>query len=257
MEKKRKIECVMSIIMLIVFCFIVLLTDGSIRKIFASNISRDDSGSSITVVIYPGHGGYDPGKVGINGELEKEINLKIALKVKELLTKQGINVVMTRESDMSMDNGDENVKSKKASDMARRLKIIEEANPDIMVSIHQNSYSSEKVKGAQVFYYAGSDEGKKLAEKLQDVIKRDVDADNTRKAKDNTSYYMLLRIQCPAVIVECGFLSNWEEATALCDEIYQNKMATAICDGIVEYFSVTEDNKCEVETENISTGNVN
>lgn len=237
MERKKKIEWVMSGIMLLVFCITVLITDGSVNKIFAFRNMGEKNEYKKIVVIDPGHGGYDPGKVGINGELEKDINLKIALKVRELLVNQGYNVVMTRESDEGLDSESGNAKSKKASDMANRIKIIDEAKADIMVSIHQNSYSSEKVKGAQVFYYAGSDEGKRLAEKLQDVIIRDVDTDNKRKAKDNTNYYILLRVKCPAVIVECGFLSNWEEATALCDEIYQNKMAEGIANGIMEYFS--------------------
>ena len=114
--------------------------------------------------------------------------------------------------------------------------MAEECQADILVSIHQNSYQSEGVKGAQVFYYSHSDEGEKLAKAIQKSFQTIVAPNNGREAKANDSYYILLNVKCPAVISECGFLSNYEEAELLEKEDYQEKVAEAICSGIEEYF---------------------
>lgn len=185
------------------------------------------------VVIDPGHGGEDPGKVGIDGSLEKEINLSIARKLKELLETEGIKVYLTRESDSGLYKDSDT--NKKLADMKARCKIIDECNADIVVSIHQNSYSQESVSGAQVFYYQYSEEGKKLAAMIQAELKNGLDTENTREAKSDSTYYMLLHTPCPTVIVECGFLSNSNEAALLNDEEYQEKIATAIAKGVGIY----------------------
>lgn len=199
--------------------------------------SKKDKGKNqkkidIAVAIDPGHGGFDPGKVGINDELEKDINLAIALKLQEKCEKEGIKVVMTRTSDTDL--ADEGT-GKKTSDMRNRVKLINDADVDLCISIHQNSYTSKSVKGAQVFYYSGSEQGKRLAEILQTSLIKGVDSNNHRKEKSNDSYYMLKNSECPLVIVECGFLSNWNEATNLKDEVYQDKIADALYEGIVKY----------------------
>ena len=137
------------------------------------------------VVIDAGHGGDDPGKVGINGALEKDINLQIAQKVKVFLEMEGIEVVMTRTDGEGLyDNGAEN---KKVQDMKRRINVIEETVPAITVSIHQNSYPEEYVKGAQVFYYKDSSDSKAAAEIMQQSLKQRIDQDNKREAKANRS----------------------------------------------------------------------
>ena len=115
--------------------------------------------------------------------------------------------------------------------------MAEENNADILVSINQNSYQSEGVKGAQVFYYKASEDGKKLAEAIQASFKQNLDPENGREAKANDSYYILLNVKCPAVIAECGFLSNYEEAELLEQEKYQEKVAKAVAEGVEEYFS--------------------
>ena len=151
------------------------------------------------VVIDAGHGGSDPGKVGINDQLEKDLNLKIAMLLKDFLQAEGISVVMTRESDQGL--YDEGASNKKVQDMKRRLEIIEQADPEIVVSIHQNSYHEEYVKGAQVFYYTTSENSKALAEVIQDQL-RVLDPDNRREAKGNDSYFLLKKTAKPIVIVE-------------------------------------------------------
>ena len=121
--------------------------------------------------------------------------------------------------------------------MKRRIEIIDKASPEITVSIHQNSYHEEYVKGAQVFYYEKSEEGRRLAQILQKGFDRVLGEENTRQAKANDQYYLLLHTSCPVVIVECGFLSNWEEAAKLSDEGYQEKLAWAIHLGILQYLN--------------------
>lgn len=198
---------------------------------------QDETGKEkFCVVIDAGHGGADPGKVGVNGSLEKDINLKIAKMVKEFLEAQDVKVIMTRTDD----NGlyDAGASNKKVQDMKRRIAIIEEAQPQIVVSIHQNSYHEEYVHGAQVFYYAGSSTGKQLAELIQKRFVINVDAENRREAKANDSYYLLKKTSCPIVIVECGFLSNGEEEQKLNSEEYQEKAAWAVHMGIMQYLNM-------------------
>lgn len=186
-----------------------------------------------------GHGGDDPGKVGINKALEKDINLIIALRLKKLLEKNEITVIMTRDSDIGLyQSGDSN---KKAADLKKRVAIIEESNADLAVSIHQNSYTEEYVKGAQVFYYTSSEQGKVFADLMQEQIKSSLGDGNHRMAKGDSSYYMLKKTSCPLIIIECGFLSNSAEAALLITEEYQEKMVQAISLGITQYLKGISD----------------
>lgn len=195
---------------------------------------RTTKKEEICVVIDAGHGGADPGKVGINGALEMDINLEVAKYLKIFLESEGIKVVMTREDEKGL--YDEGVSNKKVQDMKRRLQIIEEADPVLVVSIHQNSYHEEYVKGAQVFYYATSEKSRVLAEVLQKQLKR-LDEENNRQAKGNDSYYLLKKTAKPIVIAECGFLSNTAEAEKLITPLYQEKLAFQIYMGIVKYIN--------------------
>ena len=188
------------------------------------------------IVIDAGHGGIDPGKIGIHGEQEKEINLKIAEILKTFLELDGYEVVMTRTEDGGL--YDENTSNKKVQDMKRRIEVIEEADPILVVSIHQNSYSEEYVKGGQVFYYGTSEVSKDLAETIQKQLKQ-LDPENKREAKANTSYYLLKKTSRPIVIVECGFLSNAAEADKLSDPLYEERLAFRIFMGIVQHIRDT------------------
>ena len=189
-------------------------------------------GTKAKVVIDAGHGGFDPGKVGTQNTLEKDINLAIAKKVEKILRESGYTVYMTRTEDKAL--GDESGKSKKITDLKNRVKMINEAEPAVAVSIHQNSFSAG-TSGAQVFYYTGSEQGKKLAGILQQTVKEIIGDGNRRVEKANSSYYMLKKITCPFAIVECGFLSNPTEESLLRDEKYQQKMAKGICEGIENF----------------------
>ena len=189
------------------------------------------------VVVDAGHGGNDPGKVGVNGALEKDLNLAIAKRLAVLLKQADVRVVMTRETDDGL--YDENASGKKVQDMKRRIALMEEADPDLVVSIHQNSYDGESIKGAQVVYYTGSEEGKKLAELIQKRMVYGLDPENHRTEKENDCYYLLKKTTRPIVIVECGFLSNTQEAELLCDPLYQEKVAWQVHLGILQYLNST------------------
>jgi len=187
------------------------------------------------VVLDAGHGGSDPGKVGINGAEEKAINLAIVLRLKQFLEANDVRVVLTRENDAGL--YDEDSDARKAQDMKRRVTVIEEAEAALAVSVHQNSYPEEYVHGAQVFYYENSKEGQKLAQVLQTNLAAYLDPGNTRQIKANDSYYLLKKTKLPIVIAECGFLSNAEEAQKLCDPLYQERIAWALHMGILRYLN--------------------
>lgn len=194
--------------------------------------SRTDSQ---LVILDAGHGGNDPGKISVDGTQEKDLNLEIAKKLKELLEQQDIEVIMTRQEDRGL--YDENASNKKAQDMKRRCELINQEQPACVVSIHQNSYHEEAIHGAQVFYYGTSRESQSLAELIQEELIRFVDPENHRQAKANDTYYLLKKTQAPVVIVECGFLSNWEENGKLKDETYQDKLVWAIHMGVMRYLN--------------------
>lgn len=223
---KKRIEVIMGVVLLV--------AAGFLAKRGAIYVQQSKVGEEKTcIVIDAGHGGTDPGKIGINGKKEKDINLQIAKELKKKLEKEGIEVIMTRESDEGLYNSSS--RNKKVDDMKKRCKIIDEAKPVFTISIHQNSYPEEYVKGAQVFYYGQSQEGKELAEILQESMVQQLDKENHRTAKANESYYLLKKTESPTVIVECGFLSNSEEAKLLADKDYQKKVAESIHTGIKKY----------------------
>lgn len=190
-------------------------------------------GRPFVVVIDAGHGGADPGKIGINGSLEKDINLEIAKKLSWYLEQADVQTVLTRETDTGLYR-DADTK-KKMADMKKRCEIIADSHADLVVSIHQNSYHEESVSGGQVFYYRSSEKGKRLAELLQKRFDYVLGEKNRRLAKPNGNYYLLLHVKCPIVIIECGFLSNRREAALLGDKEYQDRLAWTIHLGILEY----------------------
>ena len=204
-----------------------VLVDGNVRQ------REDGRRDGYCVVIDSGPGGNDPGKIGVNGEKEKDINLAVAKRLAVLLRQADVEVVMTRTDDAGL--YDEGASRKKVQDMKRRIALMEEAEPDAVVSIHQNSYPDPSVKGAQVFYYTGSAGGKALAERIQNRLVKGLDPSNRRTVKENDSYYLLKKTTSPIVIVECGFLSCPQEAKALSDPVYQERAAWQICMGILQY----------------------
>ena len=192
--------------------------------------------AAVTVVIDPGHGGVDGGAEADDGTPEKNINLNIALKLKQLAENGGWNVIMTREEDTGLySEQNSTIRSKKTEDLKKRKEIFDSSAADAAVSIHLNSYTADRsVRGAQVFYADGSEESKMLAECIQDQMK------NRRRAMAKSDVLILQQAKVPTVIAECGFLSNYEESRTLRTDEYQNKLAKNIYSGIKNYI---ENNK--------------
>lgn len=201
----------------------------------ASGVRIDTGKKKPVVILDAGHGGNDSGKISVDGSFEKDINLKIVMKLKAYLEASDVEVVLTRESDAGL--YEESDSKKKMADMKKRCQIINDTSPDLTVSIHQNSYHQEEIYGGQVFYYKGSEKGKTLAEILQKRFDYVLGERNTRLAKANDNYYLLLHVKTPIVIVECGFLSNWKESALLNSEEYQDRVAWTIHMGILQYLN--------------------
>ncbi len=192
-----------------------------------------------TVVIDAGHGGEDGGAIGASGVYEKELNLYIAQNLASMLRTNGINVVMTRERDeLLYDKNSDYRGRKKQLDLAARVKIAQEEENCIFVSIHMNSFPQEKYRGLQVYYSSNNSASKELAESIQSSVCKYLQAENTRTVKKASSNIFLLdRITKPAVLIECGFISNTEECALISTEKYRQKLTLAIFCAITEHIS--------------------
>lgn len=181
----------------------------------------------------------------MNGELEKDINLSIVKKLQILLEEEGFTIYLTRESDEIL--APANSTSPKKEDMIARIEKITQINPAFTISIHQNSFTSPSTTGPQVFYYKDSETSASIAQTLQTVLNEYLEPAKKRETQSNTNYYLLTRTPTPTVIVECGFLSNPEEAQRLSTEEYQNKVAQAIFLGILSYVESTTSDSTSTE----------
>ena len=192
------------------------------------------------IILDAGHGGIDPGKLS-NDKLiqEKDVNLSITLKLRELLESSGAVVVLTREDDSSLytEDGSKTIRQKYNENLKNRKKIIQESNANMFVSIHSNAFTESKYYGAQTFYPKGKEDSYQLSKIIQNELKRVVDNTNNREMKATDDIYVLKDNEIPSVLIECGFLSNDKEAKLLNDEAYQEKIAWAIYVGIQKYFS--------------------
>lgn len=189
-----------------------------------------------TIVIDAGHGGEDGGTVG-NGLVEKDLNLDIALRLASLLRERGINVVLTRQTDTMLYDRDSDYRGKKkALDLRARLDITNACADPIFVSIHMNYFAQVKYSGLQVYYSPNDPESRLLAEAIQSRVAATLQPSNHRTVKEATSAIFLLHnLTCPAVLIECGFLSNAEEARLLATEEYRAALANEIFLAIEEY----------------------
>ena len=229
---RKKIEL---LVLLLALAGIYTVSRNLEKYVQSDQVKSEQERKMDLVVIDSGHGGSDPGKVGINEVLEKDINLKISKQVEKELKNKGYQVVMTREKDQML--AGETSGNSKIQDMKARVDLINEKAPGLAVSIHQNSYPSSDVHGAQVFYPQGSEKSKQLADHIQSALIKGLDPNNHREAKANAEYYLFRDNPYPIVIVECGFLSNPEELKALQDDGYQKKAVQCILDGIESYLS--------------------
>ena len=184
----------------------------------------------ITVVLDAGHGGEDGGAVGVSGVCEKDLNLSITLILRDLLVANGVNVVLTREDDRLLYDRNVNYHGrKKALDLAARKKIAEETPNAVFVSIHMNSYPQAQYKGLQVWYSPNEARSEEIATRVQERVAANMQPENGRSIKRATSsIYLLHRLQIPAILIECGFLSNAEDCARLEDPAYQRQLALQI-----------------------------
>lgn len=191
------------------------------------------STENFCVLLDAGHGGNDPGKVSASGVKEKDINLAITLKCQSILEQNGIKVILTRNSDCSLE--DANASNKKASDLKNRKMLISESQINCAVSIHQNSFPDTSSHGAQVFYHPHNPDSKRLASLIQAQMQNLTGTQNHRKIKANTDYYLLRDNNTPTVIAEVCFLSNPSEAAVITEETIQEKAAFQIAMGIMQF----------------------
>ncbi len=214
---------------LCLYIYLIIICIGLVRTYISQTVETFSMPIDKNIMIDAGHGDWDPGKVAKDGTLEKEINLNISKYLQNYLEQAGGFVITTRTDDNVL--GDT-----KNKDLKARTELSNNEEVDLLVSIHQNSFQNSKVKGAQVFYYEDSEDSKRLALCIQNRLK-EVDSNNNRVAKSNNNYYMLKKTSVPAVIVECGFLSNSEENEKLKDKKYQKDIAWAIYLGILDYYN--------------------
>lgn len=190
-----------------------------------------------TIVLDAGHGIPDEGAQSSNGTTEAESNLKIALKVQNLLEQSGSTVILTRSDENAIyDLDSTTLKQKKISDIHNRVKIGNESSADIFVSIHLNKIPQSQYWGWQTFYKNGSQDGKKLAQSIQSSLNNAIDKENNRVSKTIDNIYIIKHVEIPTTIVECGFLSNPDEEKQLLNDDYQNRLAWGIYNGIINYF---------------------
>ncbi len=230
---------------LIVLLCTYLLVFGFIKtsQLPEEIIPTEAESSNLPVIILDaGHGGIDSGCLSVNGAEEKDINLSIMLKLREMLRATGFEVKVTRETDRSIhDTGVTGLGNQKKSDMENRLEIINSEDNALFVSIHQNRFTDPKYYGAQMFYPAESSESERLAQILQSNFVNYLQPENQREIKPvGSEIYLLHFAKCPAVMAECGFLSNPDEASKLETDEYQSKVAFTVYKGICDYiFEIT------------------
>ncbi|MCL2002770.1 MAG: N-acetylmuramoyl-L-alanine amidase [Oscillospiraceae bacterium] len=190
-------------------------------------------------IIDPGHGGFDPGTESANGALEKDINLDIGLKTDLLLRFLGLNTVMTRSADIAIhESSAVSIRDRKVSDIQNRVRLVGEVENGVLLSIHQNYFDQRESRGAQVFY-SGAD-NKPFAELMQETLRLVLDPDNRRESKATGNVFLLNNVTNPAILIECGFLSNPEEEALLRSETYQRKMAMAMIKGLMDWSAAAQ-----------------
>ena len=235
-DRKKKWKIALAVFLMIIIVCIAPVYNSVLIKV------QQITGADI-IVIDPGHGGRDGGASSAAGVLEKDINLAIAFYIRELAEADGWQVVLTREEDISLgEKLSKTIRGKKTADLIERREMIRDINPTVAVSIHLNSFKQDpSVRGAQTFYPAGSgeqtvtDESKKLAEMIQKQLVQGIADGTDRSALKKRDALMLKNPTVPMAMVECGFLSNPEEAALLEQEEYQRKLARYIYEGILIY----------------------
>ncbi len=230
----------LCILLLIIFVSIIIFSYSVRYRNDILDVGNIPSKQNKTIIIDAGHGGFDGGTSSNDGLIEKDVNLKIALYLNEYLSLMGYKTVLTREADVSLeDEGLTSIRQRKTSDIHNRFNLTDTFPNSIFISIHQNHFSQEKYNGMQVFYSPNnSQESSKLADNIQSTTVDFLQPQNTRQIKPcTTSVYLIYNAVVPSVLVECGFLSNKEEASLLSTDKYQKQVAYSIAIGIINYIN--------------------
>ena len=224
------------------FLCIFALFYGFSQKSTAKHLPTVKVDEFPTLIIDAGHGGEDGGATGFDGSLEKELNLQIAQRLYEALSSSGIPCVMTRKEDILLYDRTQDYKGrKKMLDMQARLNIASQYKDAIFISIHQNSFPVEKYSGFQVYYSQNDPDSSILARTLENAVRERLQPSNNRASKNaGDSIYLLKHLSCPAVLLECGFISNESECKSLSSEEYQKRLTEVLCDAIVEFINTRQ-----------------
>ena len=239
---KKRIQIIMACIFISLFAFSIQMsqTQNNTQRTNSSNNLVETTSTPVsgkTIVIDAGHGVPDEGAQSSTGTTEAETNLKISLKLQNLLEQSGCTVILTRSDENAIYDVDSNtLKQKKISDIRNRVKIGNESSADIFVSIHLNKIPQQQYYGWQCFYKEGNEQSNKLAKSIQENLNKSMQKENNRVAKKIDNIYIIKHVEIPTSIVECGFLSNPEEEKQLLDDNYQNRLAWGIYSGIINYF---------------------
>lgn len=229
---KRMFVGIISLSAILCCCIVLSCVDN---KVDLASVNPENTG--LYVILDAGHGGMDSGTSAADGTREKDINLIIAKKLDSLLRASGYKTIMLRSDDALIgDNSLTTIRARKVSDIRKRLEIAQSYPDSMLISIHQNYYSVPKYNGTQVFYSPNSPQSKVLAQSIQDSVVHIMQPDNNRKIKAvGSNIYLLYNCTIPAIMVECGFLSNVNEAEKLKTDSYQTQMAFTIMQGIINY----------------------
>ncbi len=233
--KSRKLFYVFIVSnLLIVFVLIMINSASEINMTSSLQQNR----IAPTLIIDAGHGGEDGGAVSDSGVLEKDVNLVIANDTADLLTILGFDIIKTRSEDISLANDETTIRLRKVADMKKRLEIFNSSENNVILSIHQNKFTDSKYFGTQIFYSPNNRNSEILAKNIKFTVKQLLQPENERECKKvGSEIYLLKNTYNPAVIVECGFLSNNNECQKLTDNIYQKQMAYSIVCGFLEYYN--------------------
>ena len=225
-------------ILLVAFLFIMI---NSASEITVTSSSLQISKTPPTIIIDAGHGGEDGGAVSDSGVVEKDINLLIANNTSDLLNILGFDTIKTRDNDISLATEESTIRLRKVADMKKRLEIFNSSDNNVILSIHQNKFTDSKYYGTQIFYSPNNKYSSLLAEKIKFTVKQLLQPSNERECKKaGSEIYLLKNTYNPAVIVECGFLSNSNECNKLTDNIYQKQIAYSIATGFLDYYNTSD-----------------
>ena len=235
----RKFKGLLGFFKIVSISLVIVILSSFLLNTYADSLyasAMAEENDRNLVIIDAGHGGEDPGAISANGVYEKNLNLEIAMEIGERLTERGFAVVYTRLEDKLLYTEEENIKGiRKISDLKNRCKIAAEYPNSVFVSIHMNSYGSPKYSGLQVYYSEKNEKSRTLANSIQATVKHDVQNENNRVTKPGKDIYLLKNTPNVSVLIECGFLSNPEEAKKLSEKEYQKRLSSAIVCGIIKY----------------------